>query len=135
MRQNRKRGGLQVGTVSRCVLACCCLAAVGLAYVWQKNQIYHLGDDIKKREAAVWAAEKRVAMLAAQLAQLQSPALLESRCQQHGLGLVAPREQQMVRLVEPGPEWDARLAPSSASVAAVPAGPARKPTARTVAKR
>ncbi len=137
MKQNRKREPLRVGTVSRSVLACVCIAVVGVAYVWQKNQIYRLGDDLKKREAAVSAAEKRNTMLAAQLAQLKSPALLEARCQQYGLGLVAPREQQMVRLPEPGPEWDAKLLTPAATVPATtkPSAASKKPPTRTVARR
>lgn len=127
MKHNRKKGPLRVGTVSRCVLACVCIAAVGLAYVWQKNQIYRLGDELKKREAAVLAAQKRNALLAAQLEQLKSPALLEASCRRHGLNLVAPRENQIVRLREPGPEWDARLwAPA---VAAAPAPKKSSPKA------
>ena len=85
-----------MGTVSRSVLICFCIAAAGVAYVWQKNQINRLGDELGQREKAVRDAGKRTTMLSTQLAQLKSPALLESRCQ--GLGLVAPREQQMVRL-------------------------------------
>ena len=137
MKQNRKREPLRVGTVSRSVLACVCFAVVGVAYVWQKNQIYRLGDDLKKREAAVSAAEKRNTMLAAQLAQLKSPALLEARCQQYGLGLVAPREQQMVRLPEPGPEWDAKLLTPAATVPppTKPSSTSKKPATRTVARR
>jgi cell division protein FtsB len=130
MKLNRKKEPLRVGTVGRLVLACVCIAIAGVAYVWQKNQIYRLGDDLRKREAAVSAAEKRNTMLAAQLAQLKSPTLLEARCQQYGLGLVAPREQQMVRLPEPGPEWDAKvLAPVAIAVAP------KKPATRTVARR
>jgi len=112
------------------VLTCFCIAVAGVAYVWQKNQIYRLGDEIRKRDAAVSSAEKRNTMLAAQLAQLKSPALLESRCQ--GLGLVAPREQQMVRLAEPGMEWDARFLVAAAPVAA-PKKPAT--ASRTMARR
>jgi cell division protein FtsB len=88
------------------------IAAIGVGYVWQKNQIYRIGDEIKKREAALLAAEKRNTMLAAQLAQLKSPAWLEARCQHYGLGLVAPRETQTIRLLEPGPEWDTRFLPA-----------------------
>ena len=133
MRENRRRGALRVGTVSRSVLTCVCIAAVGLAYVWEKNQIYRLGDEIKKREAAASDADKRNKMLAAQLAQLKSPALLESRCQQYGLGLVAPREQQMVRLTEPGAEWDAKLlAPATAPA---PVATTKKTAVRTIARR
>jgi len=88
------------------------IAAIGVGYVWQKNQIYRLGDEIKKREAALLATEKRNTMLSAQLAQLKSPAWLEARCQQYGLGLVAPRETQTIRMLEPGPEWDTRFIPA-----------------------
>jgi len=139
VKYNRKREPLRVGTVSRSVLACVCIAVVGVAYVWQKNQIYRLGGELKKREETAWAAEKRDTMLAAQLAQLKSPALLESRCQQYGLGLVAPREQQMVRLPEPGPEWDAKLPTPSTPQTPAPAGSgkktAAKPAPKTLARR
>lgn len=100
-----------MGTVARSVFTCICIAGVGIGYVWQKNQIYRLGDKIKKRESALLAAEKRNAMLASQVAQLKSPAFLEARCQQYSLGLVSPRETQMVRLYEPGPEWDIKFTP------------------------
>ena len=49
-------------------------------------------------------------MLAAQLAHLQSPMQLEAKCEQYNLGLVAPKESQVVRLYEPGQEWDLQMA-------------------------
>ena len=85
---------------------CVVVAGTGLGYVWQKNQIYRLGDEIKHREAMLTGLEKRNTSFAAQLAQLQSPGQLETRCQQYNLGLTAPRESQMVRLREPGAAWD-----------------------------
>src|SRR5262245_1199452 len=112
MRRNRKREPLQFGVVAKSLITCASIAAIGVGYVWQKNQIYRLGDEIKKREATMLAAEKRNTMLAAQLAQLKSPGDLERRCQQYNLGLTATREAQMVRLLEPGPEWDARALPA-----------------------
>ncbi len=112
MRRNRKREPLRFGTVAKTLVTCASIATIGVGYVWQKNQIYRLGDEIKKREAGLLAAQKRNTMLAAQLAQLKSPAWLETRCQQYNLGLTAPRETQMVRLLEPGPEWDARALPA-----------------------
>jgi len=132
MRRNRKREPLRLGTVAKSVLVCACLAASGLGYVWQKNQIYRLGDDLRRREAALAAMEKRNTMLAAQLAHLKSPAYLESRCQQYQLGLGAPREGQVVRLYEPGAEWDAALRRPALALAAPPA-PA--PAARTMVRR
>jgi hypothetical protein len=143
MKRNRKREPLRVGTVSRSILACICIATIGVAYVWQKNQIYRLGDEQARREKALDAAIRRNKMLAANLAQQQSPVLLETRCQQYGLGLTAPREQQVVRIAEPGPEWDAKLlAPAPAPVkpaSSVKQTPAKKSTApsgtKTLARR
>ena len=103
-----------MGTVARSIVTCVCVAVIGLAYVWQKNQIYKLGDELKKREAEFAAGQKRNTMLAAQLAQLKSPSFLEARSQQYNLGLVAPRETQVVHLYEPGAEWDVRLLPAVA---------------------
>ena len=112
MRRNRKREPLRFGTVARSLITCVSIAAIGVGYVWQKNQIYRLGDEVKRRETIKLATQKRNTMLAAQLALVQSPAWLEARCLQYGLGLSAPRETQTIRLLEPGPEWDMRLLPA-----------------------
>jgi cell division protein FtsB len=107
--RNRKRESLQVGVVAKVLLACVYITVVGLGYVWNKNQIYKLGDDIKKREATLASLGKRNAMLAAQLAQLKSPMYLESRNQLYHLGLTTAREGQMIRLYEPTPAWEAQF--------------------------
>ena len=110
MKRNRKREPLRFGTVTKSLFMCVCVAISGLGYVWQKNAIYRLGDEIKRREALLSSAQKRNLMLAAQLAHLESPAALETKCQEYNLSLVAPRESQVVRLYEPGPEWDVQMA-------------------------
>jgi len=110
MKRNRKREQLRFGTVTKSLAVCICIAMCGLGYVWQKNAIYRQGDEIKKREAALSSAQKRNMMLAAQMAHLESPAQLEAECQQYNLSLVAPKENQVVRLYEPGPEWDMQMA-------------------------
>ncbi|MGO9245010.1 MAG: hypothetical protein ACLPT4_13350 [Verrucomicrobiia bacterium] len=96
--------------MTKSLFVCMCVAISGLGYVWQKNTIYRLGDELKKREALLSSAQQRNLMLAAQLARLESPAELETKCQEYNLSLVAPRESQMVRLYEPGPEWDVQMA-------------------------
>ena len=116
MRRNRRREYLRFGTVTKSLVACVCVAISGLGYVWQKNAIYRLGDEIKKREAILSSAQKRNLMLTAQLAHLESPAELEAKFRACNLSLVAPRESQVVRLYEPGPEWDVQMA-----IAPVPA--------------
>jgi cell division protein FtsB len=110
MKRNRKREQLRFGTVTKSLAVCICIAMSGLGYVWQKNTIYRLGDEIKKRETALSSAHKRNLMLTAQMAHLESPAQLEAECQQYNLSLVAPKENQVVRLYEPGPEWDLQMA-------------------------
>jgi hypothetical protein len=93
MKRNRKREPLRFGTVTKSLVVCVCVAISGLGYVWQKNAIYRLGDEIKRREALLSSAQKRNLMLAAQLAHLESPAELETKCQAYNLSLVAPRRK------------------------------------------
>ena len=133
MRQNRKKEPLRLGTVAKSLIACVCVAVLGLLYVYGKNRINRLGDEIGKRETTMAAAEKRNTMLAAQLAQLKSPAVLEQRCQQYNLGLVAPKDTQVVRVYEPGPEWDAQLVKSARFTPAT--ATAKKPQPKAVARR
>jgi cell division protein FtsB len=132
MAQNRKRESLQLSLVAKLLLTCLYIATVGLGYVWNKNQIYRLGDDLRKHEVELATIEKRNALLAAQLAQLKSPARLEQQNQQLRFGLVTPRESQIVRLPEPGAEWNRTVAELNRPPAVV-APPAPKP--RMVARR
>ena len=46
MRHNRRKEYLRFGTVTKSLAACVCIAASGLGYVWQKNAISRLGDEI-----------------------------------------------------------------------------------------
>ena len=108
-KRNRKRESLPFGVVARVLVGCVYVAVIGLGYVWNKNQIYRLGDEIKRREATLAALEKRNAMLAAQVAQLKSPGFLESRNQQYQLGLSPARESQTVRMWEPTAAWEAQF--------------------------
>ena len=133
MKRNRKRESLRFGTVTKSLMACICIAISGLGYVWQKNAIYRMGDEIKKRETALSSAQKRNMMLAAQMAHLESPAQLEAQCQQYNLSLVAPKESQVVRLYEPGQEWDVQMA--NAPVPAPLQQPARSAQLKALARR
>ena len=133
MKRNRKRESLRFGTVTKSLVVCTCVAISGLGYVWQKNAIYRLGDEIKKRETALSSAHKRNLMLAAQMAHLESPAQLEAECQRYNLSLVAPKESQVVRLYEPGQEWDMQMA--NAPLPAQLPAQARGAQPRTLARR
>ena len=131
---------MRLGTVAKSLITCMCVAALGLLYVYGKTRINRLGDEIGKREAALAATEKRNTILAAQLAQLKSPGVLEQRCQQYNLGLTAPKDTQVIRLYEPGPEWDMQLVKPTDPVLAAAARTktpalAKKPQPKVMARR
>ncbi|MCS7336956.1 MAG: septum formation initiator family protein [Verrucomicrobiae bacterium] len=75
---------------------------VGGGYVWQKNQIFELGQEIKKRELQLGELRYQNEKLRQQLATLQSPAMLETRVRELNLGLAPVTAQQEVfTLAEP----------------------------------
>jgi hypothetical protein len=107
MQRNRKRGQLRVGTVAKAVIVCALLAVAGLGYVWEKNQIYRLGDEIRERETRLMQLTKRTTTMQTHLAFLETPAQLEARVNQYKLNLVSPgANTPIVQLYEPGAEWD-----------------------------
>lgn len=80
-------------------------ALAGVGYVWQKSQIYQLGQQIKKRELYLAELRYQNEKLRQQLATLQSPTVLEARVRELDLGLVPVNAQQEVfTLIEPQPE-------------------------------
>jgi septal ring factor EnvC (AmiA/AmiB activator) len=107
MQRNRKRGQLRMGAVAKAVVVCALLAVAGLGYVWEKNQIYRLGDDIRERESRLTQLSKRTTTLQTHLAFLETPSQLEARVSQYKLNLVpAGTSTEVVLLYEPGAEWD-----------------------------
>ena len=85
------RGGLLVALVGM----------TGLGYVWQKNQIYQMGNQIRQQERELEGLRKKQAVLRVQVAELKSPRFLWAKCQHWNLGLLVPRDAQVVRLPEP----------------------------------
>jgi hypothetical protein len=75
-----------------------------LGYVWQKNQIYDLGQQIRKREIHLKEVEDQNEKLRRQLAFMRSPPFLEARVKELNLGLVPPDSSQVWYLHEPAPE-------------------------------
>jgi hypothetical protein len=72
-----------------------------VGYVWQKDQISQLGQQIKKRELRLADLKNQSEKLRKQLAMMRSPPFLERRIQELGLGLGPPQQTQVWRLVEP----------------------------------
>ena len=120
---NRRKAAaaVRLSVLVRAGLLAALIGATGLGYVWQKNQIYEIGNGIRQREKELDILQKKQAILQVQLAELKSPRALWEKCQRWSLGLIAPRDAQVVRLSEPvshpvfQPIWIAET-PRSSSV-------------------
>jgi hypothetical protein len=102
MARNRKyqSAAIRFGPALKAFLLCLLIGGSGVGYVWQKNEIYHLGQQIKKRELRLGALVEENEKLSKQLGMMRSPGFLEKRIQD--LGLVRPLESNIWRLPEPG---------------------------------
>ena len=103
MARNRKYRSAVVrfGPALKAFVLCLLIGGSGIGYVWQKNQIYELGRQIRQRE-------QRLKMLADQNDKLRTAAAmmrlggnLEMRIKKLNLGLVMPDSSQIWRLTEP----------------------------------
>jgi hypothetical protein len=104
MAKNRKHqsAAIRFGPALKAFLLCLLIGGSGVGYVWQKNQIYELGQQIRKRELRLKELEKQNDKLRGQLAFMRSPAYLQGRVKD--LGLVPPNPSQVWYLPEPAPE-------------------------------
>lgn len=102
MARNRKNqsAAVRFAPALKAFLCCLLIGGSGVGYVWYKNQISVLGQQIKERENRLTELRRKNKMSRAQLDALCSPIALEARVKQLNLGLVAPPVSQIVRLVE-----------------------------------
>jgi hypothetical protein len=128
MARNRKyqSAAIRFGPVLKAFLFCLLIGGTGVGYVWQKDQIFRLGQQIKKRELRLVELADQNEKLRKQLATMRSPRFLERRIQELGLGLVPPQPAQVWRLAEPGPDLaqpdDGRQYAAPREIAAQPKG-------------
>ena len=106
MAKNRKHqsAAIRFGPALKAFLLCLLIGGSGVGYVWQKNQIYELGQQIRKRELRLTDLQNQNEKLRRQLSQMRSPAFLETRIKELNLGLVPPDPSQVWYLTEPAPE-------------------------------
>jgi len=106
MARNRRyqSAAIRFGPAVKAFFLCLVIGGSGVGYVWQKNQIYELGQEIRKRELRLNELDKQNEKLKKQLAMMHSPQFLEARIQELKLGLVRPALSQIVQLPEPVPE-------------------------------
>ena len=106
MARNRKNqsAAIRFGPALKAILLCLIIGGSGVGYVWQKNQIDELGQQIKKRELRLSELREQNEKLKKQLALLRTPVWLEGRAKELNLGLGPPHPAQIRRLVEPEPD-------------------------------
>jgi hypothetical protein len=107
MARNRKyqSAAIRFGPTLKALLLCLLIGGSGVGYVWQKDQIYRLGQQIKKREVRLRELVDQNEKLKKQLGTMRSPRLLELRIRDLNLGLVQPESAQVWQLPEPPREW------------------------------
>jgi len=96
------RSGARPGFITQIVLWSVLLVGIagttGLGVVWQRQLIAETANRIKHLEARLAEIERRQTGLYSELAAEQSLDALTSRNERFALGLVAIREQQLVRV-------------------------------------
>ena len=99
---NRKKGGSTVRfePALKAILICLITCSLGLGYVWQKQQINNLGQQIKENEITLEELKRENKRRGDNLAYLMSPQELDARLRQLNLDLVVPKPKQIVVLQE-----------------------------------
>ena len=105
MARNRKyrSAAIRFGPALKAILLCLIIGGSGVGYVWQKNQIYELGQQIRKSEMHLKDLQDQNEKLRRQMAFMRSPPFLEARIKELNLGLVSPQPSQVWYMKEPTP--------------------------------
>src|ERR1700690_2908182 len=103
MAKNRKNqsAAIRFGPALKALFLCLLIAGSAVGYVWQKSQIYQLGQQIRQREIRLDQMRNDDQKLGDQLSILRSPAMLDRRARELNLGLVPAQPAQVWRLTEP----------------------------------
>jgi|GEM_PF-364255 len=104
MPKNRKRSApaIRLGPVVKVVVVCLLLCLAGVGFVWQKNQIFELGQRMKEKEQRLEQLRVDNQDRANRLAYFRSTRYLEDRIQKLRLGLSAPKPEQVYTLTDQG---------------------------------
>ena len=102
MAKNRKNqaASIRFGPALKATFLCLLIGGSAVGYVWQKNEIYRLGQQIRQRETRLAQLEHDNQRLGDQLAILHSPVMLDQRAKELNLGLAPAQPTQVVRLEE-----------------------------------
>ncbi|MGB8369208.1 MAG: septum formation initiator family protein [Limisphaerales bacterium] len=103
MAKNRKNqsAAIRFGPALKALFLCLLIAGSAVGYVWQKSQIYQLGQQIRQREIRLARLQNDDQKLGDQLSILRSPTMLDRRARELNLGLSPAQPMQVLRLAEP----------------------------------
>jgi cell division protein FtsL len=112
-RKNSASGGVRIGPAVKAFFICLVIGSLAVCYVWQKRQIYSLGEKTVQLEKKLATLKRENEMRRQQMAMLQSLPYLDARVKELKLGLGVPTPDQILTLVE---GQVARIAPRNAPV-------------------
>ena len=103
MARNRKyqSPAIRFGPALKAFFLCLLIGGSAVGYVWQKNQIYELGQQIKARETHLAQLAIQNKKLEKQVQDRRTPEFLKRRIRELNLGLVEAAPSQVWRLPEP----------------------------------
>ena len=103
MAGNRKSqsAAIRFGPALKAAFLCLLIAGSAIGYVWQKNEIYRLSQQIRQRELHLKQIAEDNEKLRVKLADLRSPMMLDQRARELNLGLAPAQPAQVCRLPEP----------------------------------
>ena len=103
MARNRKYepAAIRFGPAFKAFFLCLLIGGSAVGYVWQKNQIIQLGQQLKRSETRLDQAKILNKRLETQLQALRDPGFLKQKIKDLKLGLVEPPRSQIWLLPEP----------------------------------
>ena len=99
-RNSRNESGFRPGQALTALALLALLVPLGIGYVWFKDQIDVLGDQVKKQEITLAGLERENRVRRDQLAVLCLPDALDKQVKKMNLGLGPPAQVQVIRLTE-----------------------------------
>jgi len=100
MNRKKRSSTVRFGPALKAVVICLVTCSLGMGYVWQKQQINSLGQQIKENEITLEELKRENKRRGDNLAYLMSPQELDARLRQLNLDLVVPKPEQIVVLQE-----------------------------------
>jgi hypothetical protein len=94
-------GTIRFGPALKAAFLCVVIGGSAVGYVWQKNEIYRLSQQIRRQEIRLAQVRREKEQLGNTIKFLNSPSNLDRRARELNLGLAPATPAQVVRLTEP----------------------------------